>query len=77
MEWNGVEIVTTEMVVFEWPATRRNPRFREAVALIKLTAVGPHGEFARRSKNSVIRTLPLSPMRQTRVCGLLFFPSLT
>jgi nicotinamidase-related amidase len=35
MERNGVEIVTTEMVVFEWLGTADNPRFREAVALIK------------------------------------------
>ena len=35
MERNGVEIVTTEMVVFEWLASAENPRFREAVALIK------------------------------------------
>ena len=35
MERNGVEIVTTEMVVFEWLGDARNPRFREAVALIK------------------------------------------
>lgn len=35
MERNGVEIVTTEMVVFEWLGSANNPRFREAVALIK------------------------------------------
>jgi nicotinamidase-related amidase len=35
MERNGVEIVTTEMVVFEWLGDARNPRFKEAVALIK------------------------------------------
>jgi nicotinamidase-related amidase len=35
MEANGVEIVTTEMVVFEWLGDARNPGFREAVALIK------------------------------------------
>ena len=35
MEANGVEIVTTEMVVFEWLGSAENPRFREAVALIK------------------------------------------
>jgi len=35
MEENGVEIVTTEMVVFEWLGDASNPRFREAVALIK------------------------------------------
>jgi len=35
MERNGVEIVTTEMVVFEWLGSAENPRFREAVALIK------------------------------------------
>jgi nicotinamidase-related amidase len=35
MERHGAEIVTTEMVVFEWLATADHPRFREAVALIK------------------------------------------
>ena len=35
MERNGAEIVTTEMVVFEWLGSADNPRFRQAVALIK------------------------------------------
>jgi nicotinamidase-related amidase len=35
MERNGVEIVTTEMVVFEWLGDADHPRFKEAVALIK------------------------------------------
>lgn len=35
MERHGAEIVTTEMVVFEWLATCEHPRFRETVALIK------------------------------------------
>ena len=35
MERNGAEIVTTEMVVFEWLGSAESPRFREAVALIK------------------------------------------
>jgi hypothetical protein len=35
MERHGAEIVTTEMVVFEWLASAEHPRFREAVALIK------------------------------------------
>ena len=35
MERHGAEIVTTEMVVFEWLATADHPRFREAIALIK------------------------------------------
>ena len=35
MERHGGEIVTTEMVVFEWLGTAHNPRFRETVALIK------------------------------------------
>jgi len=35
MEANGVEIVTTEMVVFEWLGDAKNPHFKEAVALIK------------------------------------------
>ncbi len=35
MAQHGAEIVTTEMVVFEWLATAAHPRFREVVALIK------------------------------------------
>jgi len=35
MEQHGAEIVTTEMVVFEWLATAEHPRFREALALLK------------------------------------------
>jgi len=35
MERHGAEIVTTEMVVFEWLGTAEHPRFREAIALIK------------------------------------------
>ncbi len=35
MERHGADIVTTEMVVFEWLATAEHPRFREAAALIK------------------------------------------
>ena len=35
MERDGVEVVTTEMVVFEWLGTADNTRFKEAVALIK------------------------------------------
>jgi nicotinamidase-related amidase len=35
MERHGVEIVTTEMVVFEWLQTAAHPRFREAAALIR------------------------------------------
>ena len=35
MAAHGAEIVTTEMVVFEWLATARHPRFRETVKLIK------------------------------------------
>lgn len=35
MERNGVEIVTTEMVVFEWLGDAANSRFKDAVALIK------------------------------------------
>jgi nicotinamidase-related amidase len=35
MERHGAEIVTAEMVVFEWLETAHNPRFRETVALIK------------------------------------------
>jgi nicotinamidase-related amidase len=35
MERHGAEVVTTEMVVFEWLETAEHPRFREAIALIK------------------------------------------
>jgi nicotinamidase-related amidase len=35
MEQHGAEIVTTEMVLFEWLETAEHPRFRETVALIK------------------------------------------
>jgi nicotinamidase-related amidase len=35
MERHGAEIVTTEMVVFEWLETAQHPRFREALGLIK------------------------------------------
>ncbi|KST56799.1 isochorismatase [Methylobacterium sp. GXS13] len=35
MAAHGAEIVTTEMVVFEWLGTARHPCFREAVKLIK------------------------------------------
>ncbi|MDQ0314463.1 isochorismatase family protein [Amorphus orientalis] len=35
MERHGAEPVTTEMVLFEWLGDSRNPRFREAMKLIK------------------------------------------
>jgi isochorismate hydrolase len=35
MARHGAEIVTTEMVAFEWLQTSENPRFRQAVATIK------------------------------------------
>ena len=35
MERHGADIVTAEMVVFEWLATAEHPRFREALKLIK------------------------------------------
>ena len=35
MERNGVEIVTTEMVVFEWLETAEHPRFHDMLTLIK------------------------------------------
>ena len=35
MERHGAEIVTTEMVVFEWLQTAQHPQFRQAAALIK------------------------------------------
>ena len=35
MQRHGAEIVTAEMVVFEWLGTAAHPRFREAVRLVK------------------------------------------
>jgi nicotinamidase-related amidase len=35
MERNGAEIVTTEMVVFEWLGTAEDPRLRNVIALVK------------------------------------------
>jgi nicotinamidase-related amidase len=35
MERHGAEMVTAEMVVFEWLRTAEHPRFKEAAALIK------------------------------------------
>ncbi len=35
MAWHGAEIVTAEMVVFEWLKTAEHPRFREVAALIR------------------------------------------
>ena len=35
MEQNGAEIVTAEMVVFEWLGTAEHPRLRDVIALIK------------------------------------------
>ena len=35
MARHGAEIVTTEMVVFEWLGTAGDPRLRDAIALIK------------------------------------------
>jgi nicotinamidase-related amidase len=35
MERHGAELVTSEMVLFEWLGTAEHPRFRELMALIK------------------------------------------
>jgi nicotinamidase-related amidase len=35
MARHGAEIVTAEMVIFEWLGTADDPRFRQAVALVK------------------------------------------
>ncbi len=35
MERNGAEVVTTEMVVFEWLGTAEDPRLRKIIDLIK------------------------------------------
>ncbi len=37
LEKHGAEIVTTEMVLFEWIETAEHPRFREILALVKRT----------------------------------------
>ncbi|MEQ1696464.1 MAG: isochorismatase family protein [Hyphomicrobiaceae bacterium] len=35
MARNGAEVVTTEMVIFEWLATSEHEKFRAAIALVK------------------------------------------
>jgi hypothetical protein len=35
MAHHGAEIVTTEMVLFEWLKSASHPRFREVLALIR------------------------------------------
>jgi nicotinamidase-related amidase len=35
LERHGAEIVTTEMVVFEWLRTAEHPQFRDAIKLVK------------------------------------------
>ena len=35
MRKNGAEVVTTEMVLFEWLGTAEDPRLREVLALVK------------------------------------------
>jgi nicotinamidase-related amidase len=35
LERHGAEIVTTEMVIFEWLETAEHPRFRDALALVR------------------------------------------
>jgi len=35
LERNGAEVVTTEMVVFEWLRSAEHPQFRAALALVK------------------------------------------
>ncbi len=35
MELHGAEVVTTEMVIFEWLTTCEHPRFRDVIKLIK------------------------------------------
>ena len=35
MERNGAEVVTTEMIVFEWLATAEDTRLRDVLALVK------------------------------------------
>lgn len=40
MERHGAELVTTEMVLFEWLQTCNHPQFREVLAMIKNTGSG-------------------------------------
>ena len=35
LERHGAEIVTTEMVIFEWLETAEHPRFRDVLALVR------------------------------------------
>lgn len=35
LEQHGAEIVTTEMVIFEWLESSEHPRFRDALALVR------------------------------------------
>ncbi|MFL5224668.1 MAG: isochorismatase family protein [Microvirga sp.] len=38
---HGAELVTTEMVLFEWLATSDHPRFREVLDLVKAEGAPP------------------------------------
>lgn len=38
---HGAEIVTTEMVLFEWLGTAEHPQFHQAIALVKEPPVRP------------------------------------
>ena len=53
MDRHGAEIVTTEMVIFEWLGTAEHPRFREAVARGRPTA----GASGRREPRDSCRAL--------------------
>jgi hypothetical protein len=35
MGTNGVEVITTEMALFDWFGTAEDPRLREVLALVK------------------------------------------
>jgi hypothetical protein len=53
MERHGAEIVTTEMVIFQWLETADNPHFRPAIAVIK-QLLRPLHRLLRNSRTRVV-----------------------